>query len=251
MNIIAHNFTHVLPDGFTVRDGYMSFRLAGQIWHTSGWTNPESGSIFCYSKRGSQFIGEWLDPDGYAVATPDGDWVDREWDPEDEAVLLEVIRRADDYIPEVQPEKSGIRITPCLALVIGRVFGDPDRIVSIPTADDRAGNEENTNGGAYVCRAQFQRWCGTWWACERWSCDGDIRDIPDWTPVSDGTFIRLLAAALAANSELEDDLQWEAAEELFGELFPGRWIAAWNRYKFLSWAFDMARRAEGGGNNAA
>lgn len=164
MNIIAHNFTHVLPDGFTVRDGYMSFRLAGQIWHTSGWTNPESGSIFCYSKRGSQFIGEWLDPDGYAVATPDGDWVDREWDPEDEAVLLEVIRRADDYIPEVQPEKSGIRITPYLALVIGRVFGDPDRIVSIPTADDRAGNEENTNGGAYVCRAQFQRWCGTWWA---------------------------------------------------------------------------------------
>lgn len=232
MNIIMHNGKHTLPDGFTVKDGYMSFRLGGRIWHTSGWVDRESGCIYCYRKDGSRFVGEWLHP-------------------EDESVLQEAIRRAHEYLPEVRPESSGLRITPYLAHVIGLVFADPDRVISVPTADQRAGNDENTNGGAYVCRAQFNRWNGAWWIRERWSCDGDLREIPDWVPVSDGEFVRRLAYAVCANRELAEDLQGESADSLFGGLFPGNWGAAWNRYAFLAGALSRALDTEGGESYAA
>lgn len=50
-NFIFHSRETTLPDGFHVRSGYVSFRLAGEMYHSSGWADfGDDSCLYAYRK---------------------------------------------------------------------------------------------------------------------------------------------------------------------------------------------------------
>lgn len=194
-NFIFHSRETALPDGFHVRPGFVSFRLGGDLYHSSAWVDFGSDScLYAYRK------------------TPDGDFQREDlWENDftgcDRDTLSEIISILYNDYHETEPEMypSGVQALPELMEALGKLLDDGSGKFSIVTADHTAGQAENTNGGAYVCRAQF-RYAGEhrFYVREVWSCDGDLRPMPEWYRVSSGAFIREFVAAVRQNAELED-----------------------------------------------
>lgn len=70
--IIIHRIAHTLPDGFAVREGFMSFSLNGTVYHSSGH-NYEGLDIAAYHlSPDGKLVGEWIRPgiDGTVWASP-------------------------------------------------------------------------------------------------------------------------------------------------------------------------------------
>lgn len=194
-NFIFHSRETTLPDGFHVRPGFVSFRLGGDLYHSSAWVDFGSDScLYAYRK------------------TPDGDFQREDlWENDftgcDRDTFSEIISILYNDYHETEPEMypSGVQALPELMEALGKLLDDGSGKFSIVTADHTAGQAENTNGGAYVCRAQF-RYAGEhrFYVREVWSCDGDLRPMPEWYRVSSGAFIREFVAAVRQNAELED-----------------------------------------------
>lgn len=196
-NFIFHSRETTLPDGFHVRPGYVSFRLAGDLYHSSGMAdfdfNCDNG-LYAYQK------------------TPDGDFQREElWESDftgrDKDTLSDILTLLynDYYEADPEPSPSGVQASPELMDALGQLLEGNGGKFSIVTEDHTAGREENTNGGAYVCRAQFL-YTGEhrYYVREVWSCDGDLRPMPEWNRVSSGTFVREFVEAVRLNAELED-----------------------------------------------
>ena len=194
-NFIFHSRETTLPDGFHVRPGFVSFRLGGDLYHSSAWVDFGSDNcLYAYRK------------------TPDGDFQREDlWESDftgcDRDTLSEIISilYSDYYEAEPEMYPSGVQAFPELMEALGELLGDEDGKFSIVTADHTAGRAENTNGGAYVRRTQF-RYTGErrFYTREVWSCDGDLRPMPEWYRVSSGVFIREFTDAVRQNAELED-----------------------------------------------
>lgn len=194
-NFIFHSRETTLPDGFHVRPGFVSFRLGGDLYHSSAWVDFGSDScLYAYRK------------------TPDGDFQREDlWESDftgrDRDTLSEIISILYNAYYEAEPEMypSGVQASPELMEALGDLLDDGAGKFSIVTADHTAGQGENTNGGAYLCRTQFF-FCGEhkYYVREVWSCDGDLRPMPEWYRVSSGTFIREFVEAVRLNAELED-----------------------------------------------
>lgn len=70
--IIIHRIAHTLPDGFAVREGFISFSLNGTVYHSSGH-NYEGLDIAAYHlSPDGKLVGEWIRPgiDGTVWASP-------------------------------------------------------------------------------------------------------------------------------------------------------------------------------------
>lgn len=194
-NFIFHSRETTLPDGFHVRPGYVSFRLAGEMYHSSGWADfGDDNCLYAYRK------------------TPSGDFQREDlWENDftgcDRDTLSEIISLLynDYYEADPGPSPSGVRALPDLMEALGGLLDDGGGKFSIVTEDHTAGREENTNGGAYVCRAQFL-YTGEhrYYVREVWSCDGDLRPMPEWHRVSSGAFIGEFVAAILRNADLGD-----------------------------------------------
>lgn len=194
-NFIFHSRETTLPDGFHVRSGYVSFRLAGEMCHSSGWADfGDDSCLYAYRKA----------PDGHFQREElwESDFAGRDRD-----VLSEIVNLLynDYYEVDPDPSPSGVQVPPELVEALGDLLDDGDGRFSIVTADHTAGREENTNGGAYVRRTQFL-YTGEhrYYVREVWSCDGDLRPMPEWYRVNSGAFIRGFVEAVRQNAELED-----------------------------------------------
>lgn len=79
---------------------------------------------------------------------------------------------------------------------------------SIAIIDNRNGNAENTNGGAYIWRAQFSTPIpGVYYYREIASFHGDLQPFPVWESVTLPQFISLYKQAVKMNHELPEDLR--------------------------------------------
>lgn len=79
---------------------------------------------------------------------------------------------------------------------------------SIAIIDNRNGNAENTNGGAYIWRAQFSTPIpGVYYYREIANFHGDLQPFPVWESVTLPQFISLYKQAVKMNQELPEDLR--------------------------------------------
>ena len=79
---------------------------------------------------------------------------------------------------------------------------------SIAIIDNRNGNAENTNGGNYVWRAQFDSPLpGVYKYREIASFHGDLQPFPEWEIVTLPEFISLYKQAVKINRQLPEDLR--------------------------------------------
>ena len=80
--------------------------------------------------------------------------------------------------------------------------------LQIPVVDERNGNWENSNGGAYVCRDEFISPCpGSYFCREVWSLHGDLADFPKWEKLTCSEWFRFIRESLRRNANLPDDLK--------------------------------------------
>lgn len=79
---------------------------------------------------------------------------------------------------------------------------------SIAIIDNRNGNAENTNGGNYVWRAQFDSPLpGVYKYREIASFHGDLQPFPEWQSVTLPEFISLYRQVIEMNRQLAEDLR--------------------------------------------
>lgn len=159
-NFIFHSRETTLPDGFHVRSGYVSFRLAGEMYHSSGWADfGDDSCLYAYRKA----------PDGHFQREElwESDFAGRDRD-----VLSEIVNLLynDYYEVDPDPSPSGVQVPQSLHQLWGYL---------------------HTGEHRYYVR-------------EVWSCDGDLRPMPEWYRVNSGAFIRGFVEAVRQNAELED-----------------------------------------------
>lgn len=78
----------------------------------------------------------------------------------------------------------------------------------IPVSDNRAGREENTNGGAYVWREEFFSPCiGIYLNRSVCSFHGDLEEMPEWQRITLAEYLQRFRQAMRENAQLPKDLR--------------------------------------------
>lgn len=196
-NYIFHSRNRVLPDGFHVREGYITFRLSGVLYHSSGCADfPDYGhpSLWAYHRGpDGEFIGEDLYEAEFCGA-----------DRDTLADILEALYAGTrDAAPESYPE--AVAASPELMEKLGELLASDDpEDADIVIRDDTCGNGVGSNNGAYLTYMQF-RYSGEhqFYIREWCSCDGDLRPAQSWRRVSSGEFLQEFISAVLQNAKLE------------------------------------------------